>query len=98
MTMIANQEQVQAAATIIEASKVPVWRLRILSILQLIGILAAVMGSVEFLNLSSILSPDVAKWLTISGTALRFAAEPMIKLIGDYMDDGVKNNSFKLDQ
>lgn len=96
--MTADPQNIQDAAAIIQASKVPVWRLRILSILQLVGILAAVMGSVEFLNLSSILSPAMAKWLTISGTALRFAAEPMIKLIGDYMDDGVKNDSFKLDQ
>lgn len=98
MTMIADQSTVQEAATIIEASKVPVWRLRILNILQILGVLAALAGSLEILNLVNILAPEVAKWLTISGTALRFAAEPVIKLIGDYMDDGVKNNSFKLDQ
>lgn len=96
--MIADQAQVQAAATIIQASKVPVWRLRILSGLQLLGVLAALAGSLEILNLVNIIAPDVAKWLTITGTALRFAAEPVIKLIGDYMDDGVKNDSFKLDQ
>ena len=98
MTMIADQEKVQAAASTIEASKVPVWRLRLLSVLQIIGILAALAGSLEILNLMNILAPNVAKWLTITGTALRFAAEPVIKLVGDYLDDGLKNDSFKLDQ
>lgn len=93
-----NKAIVQEAATIIEASKVPVWRLRLLSILQLVGIAAAIMGSLEILNLANILSPEAAKWLTVTGSALRFAAEPLIKLIGDYLDDGVKNDSFKLDQ
>ena len=98
MTMIADQSTVQEAATIIEASKVPVWRLRLLDILQVTSIAVFVLGSIEAVNLVQIFSPEVGEWLAISGIAARFAAEPLINLLGDYLDDGVRNSSFKLNK
>lgn len=74
----------------------PLWRLQLVRALQIIGVSLGVIGGADVLNLVSILSPDVAKWLTVSGPALFAASKPVIMMIGDYLDDGIKNDSFKI--
>ncbi len=74
----------------------PLWRLQLIRTLQVVGLLLAFTGTADFMNLLQILSPEAASWMAISGTALRFGIEPIVMLIGDLLDDGVKNDSFKI--
>jgi hypothetical protein len=90
-----KNEPMQVEATLVSAGP-PLWRLQLIRILQLIGILAAFIGSADFLQLLAIVPPDTAKWLIVSGPAFAAAVKPLITLIGDYLDDGVKNDSFKV--
>ena len=85
----------QVEATL-KAIDPPLWRLQMIRILQVIGLLLAFTGTADFMNLLQIFSPEAASWMAISGTALRFGTEPIVMLIGDLLDDGVKNDSFKI--
>lgn len=77
-------------------SSPPLWRTQTVRVLQLIGIIAAFLGGADFMQLMSIVPPDVAAWLIVAGPAFAAGAKPLILMIGDYMDDGVKNDSFKI--
>ncbi len=85
----------QVEATLVSVGP-PLWRLQLIRVLQLLGIIAAFIGSADFLQLLAIVPPDTAKWLIVSGPAFAAAVKPLITLIGDYLDDGVKNDSFKV--
>lgn len=74
----------------------PPWRLRLVYVLQLIGILAGFIGGADFLQLIALLPPDTSAWLLVAGPAFASGAKPLITLVGDVLDDGVKNDSFKL--
>lgn len=76
----------------------PLWRSQIIRVLHILGIIMAFIGGADFLNLLAFFPAETAKWLMISGPALATSAKPLVMLIGDYVDDGVKNNSFKVDQ
>lgn len=82
-----------------EITPVPAWRSKLINILQIVGMISSVVGSADLIQAINVI-PDipnsVSVWLAILGTFTRFTAEPIIKLIGDYADDGVKNNSFKI--
>jgi hypothetical protein len=74
----------------------PLWRLQLVRVLQLVGVALGVLGGADVLNLVSVLSPEASKWLTVSGPAIFASSKPIIMLIGDYLDDGEKNDSFKI--
>lgn len=74
----------------------PTWRIRLVCILQILGVAAGAMGTAEFMNVLQALSPELAAWFLVSGVALRFGAEPTVVLLGDLLDDGVRNDSFKI--
>ncbi len=74
----------------------PAWRSRLIQTLQIIGVLIGLLGTADMMNMIQALNPQLAGWLAISGTALRFGIEPLILLIGDLVDDGKLNKSFKL--
>ena len=85
---------VEAQSVLITAP--PAWRSRLIQTLQIVGVLLGILGTAEMMNVMQQLNPDLAAWLAISGTALRFGIEPLILLIGDLVDDGKINKSFKL--
>lgn len=74
----------------------PPWRLRAVYILQLIGMLLAFFGAADFLQLLAFLPMDFAKWLLVSGPIIATSAKPIIMTIGDVLDNGVKDDSFKI--
>jgi formate hydrogenlyase subunit 4 len=76
--------------------EIPKWRLQVIRILQLLGILAGFVGGADFLQLLAIVPPETSKWLLVSGPAFAAGIRPLILLVGDYLDDGVKNDSFKI--
>lgn len=82
-----------------EIVKVPAWRSKLINILQIVGSVAGLLGSADLIQAINVI-PDipnsVSVWLAIIGTFTRFTAEPIIKLVGDYVDDGIKNDSFKI--
>jgi hypothetical protein len=85
---------VQVAAEL--KSMPPLWRLQLVRGLQILGVLAGLIGGTDVLNLVKVFSPQFAACLTVSGVALRFAAEPLILFIGDLVDDGLPNHSFRI--
>lgn len=74
----------------------PLWRLQLVRSLQIIGVLGGFLGGADFLQLLTILPPDVAGWLLIAGPAFAAGSRPLIELVGDLVDDGIKNDSFKI--
>ena len=74
----------------------PLWRVQTVRVLQLLGILSGFLGGADFMQLLVLMPPDAAKWLLVAGPTFAACSKPMILLIGDYMDDGVKNDSFKV--
>lgn len=74
----------------------PLWRVQMVRVLQLIGIFGGFVGGADFLQLVAIMPPDVAAWLVIAGPAFAAGSKPLVMLIGDILDDGQKNDSFKL--
>lgn len=82
-----------------EIVQVPIWRSKLISYLQIAGMVSGIVGSADLIQAINVI-PDipnsVSVWLAILGTFTRFTAEPIIRLIGDYADDGVKNDSFKI--
>jgi hypothetical protein len=80
----------------LKAYGVPLWRIQTIRILQLLGLLAAFVGGADFLQVLALVPPDVASWLVVAGPTFAAGAKPLLMLIGDYLDDGVKNDSFKI--
>lgn len=82
-------------------TEVPAWRSKLINILQIAGSVGCIIGSADLIQAINVI-PDipnsVSVWLAIIGTFTRFTAEPIIKLLGDYADDGVKNDSFKINR
>lgn len=74
----------------------PLWRLQLVHALQLVGILGGFLGGADFLQLLAVLPPEWAAWLLIAGPAFAAGSKPAVMLIGDFVDDGLKNNSFKI--
>ena len=72
-------------------------RLQMVRLLQVLGVLAGFMGGADYLDLVALL-PDVAwsKWLLVSGPAFAAAVKPVVLLVGDIVDDGLRNDSFKI--
>jgi len=91
---MANQPTIETTLTVIPET--PKWRLQTIRVLQLLGVLAGFIGGADFLQLLPLFPPDIAKWLMVSGPAFAAGAKPLLMLIGDYLDDGVKNDSFKV--
>lgn len=87
---------VPAQAQVIQ---IPAWRSKAISIVQIVSMISATIGSADLIQAINVI-PDipnsVSVWLAIIGTFLRFTAEPILKLAGDLLDDGVKNDSFKI--
>lgn len=74
----------------------PLWRVQMVRVLQLIGIFGGFLGGADFLQLLAIFPPDAAAWLLVAGPAFAAGSKPLVMLIGDILDDGQKNDSFKL--
>lgn len=91
---MASQPTIETTLTVLESS--PKWRLQTIRVLQLLGILSGFLGGADFLQLLVLMPPDVSKWLLVTGPAFAAGSKPLIMLIGDYLDDGVKNDSFKV--
>lgn len=77
-------------------SSPPLWRLQMVRVLQLLGIFGGFLGGADFLQLLAILPPETAAWLLIAGPAFAAGSKPLVMLIGDIVDDGQRNDSFKL--
>lgn len=77
-------------------SSPPLWRLQLVRALQIIGVVGGFFGGAEFLQLLAIMPPDVAGWLLVAGPAFAAGSRPFIELIGDLVDDGIHNDSFKI--
>jgi hypothetical protein len=92
-----KNEPVQVQAELVSFGP-PLWRSQIIRVLYILGIIMTFIGGADFLNLLAFFPAETAKWLMISGPALATSAKPIVMLIGDYVDDGIKNNSFKVDQ
>lgn len=78
---------------------VPVWRSRTVQAIQIVGMIALTIGGtglVDALKIIPGISPNVSIWLAAAGAFARFTVEPLVLLIGDLLDDGVKNDSFKI--
>lgn len=90
-----NPNQTNQLPATLKASGPPLWRLQLIRALQVIGVAGGFLGGAQFLQLVAILPPGVASWLLIAGPAFAGAAKPLIMLIGDYADDGIKNDSFR---
>lgn len=78
-------------------SSVPLRRIQTIRVLQLIALLASFIGGADFLNLLAIFPPETSKWLILTGPTFAASVKPIILLIGDYMDNGTIDKSFKLD-
>lgn len=89
-----NKQPESLPAALVSAP--PLWRLQLVRALQLVGILGGFLGGADFLQLLAILPPDTAAWLLIAGPAFAAGSKPAVMLIGDLVDDGIKNDSFKL--
>lgn len=87
-------EDTQTAMVTLQAK--PLLRVQAVRSLQIVGLLVAALGGSDLMNLVTLFSPDAAAWLAITGASIRFGAEPLILLLGDLLDDGIKNDSFKL--
>lgn len=74
----------------------PLLRVQLVRGLQLLGLLVTVLGGADILNLVSMFSPQASAWLAITGASVRFGAEPLILLLGDLLDDGLQNGSFRI--
>lgn len=87
---------VESPAVVVQ---IPKWRSKAISIVQIISMVSATVGSADLIQAINVI-PDipnsVSVWLAIVGTFLRFTAEPILKLVGDILDDGIKNDSFKI--
>lgn len=90
-----NNDPIQIPVEI-KAYGVPLWRIQTIRVLQLIGLLAAFVGGADFLQILALVPHDVASWLVVAGPTFAAGAKPLLMLIGDYLDDGVKNDSFKI--
>lgn len=75
---------------------IPRWRTNLLAVLQILGTLLGLLGSADLMGILNTLKPEAAAWLAVSGAGLRFAAEPIMILIGDWADDGILNKSYKI--
>jgi len=91
---MANQPTVETTLTV--TPETPKWRLQTIRVLQLLGVIAGFVGGADFLQLLAVLPPETSKWLLVSGPAFAAGIKPLLMLIGDYLDDGVKNDSFKV--
>jgi hypothetical protein len=91
---MANQPTIETTWTV--TPETPKWRLQTIRILQLLGILSGFLGGADFLQLLVLMPPDVSKWLLVAGPAFAAGSKPLLMLLGDYLDDGVKNDSFKV--
>lgn len=79
-------------------SSPPLWRMQTIRVLQTLGVILGLLGLADTQKMIEALSPEVAAWLALSGAALRFGVEPLILLLGDFVDDGKFNKSFQLDK
>lgn len=82
--------------TTLKATGAPLWRLQLIRALQILGVAGGFIGGADFLQLVSILPPGFAAWFLLVGPAFVTASHPIIMLLGDMADDGIKNDSFKL--
>lgn len=94
--MNTNTPTPEAIATELLKMGPPLWQAQVVRVLQILGSVLFFVGSADFLQLAALIPADWAKWLVVSGPTLRFTAEPVMLFIGDWLDDGLKNNSFKL--
>lgn len=77
-------------------SNPPLWRLQLVRVLQIIGILLGFIGGADWVQLIAFLPTETAAWLALSGPAFAASAKPAIMFVGDWMDDGKPNGSFKI--
>lgn len=78
------------------AAGIPRWRSLLVWTVQLVGLAVSLIGTADVMNAINVFRPDVATWLSVSGVVLRLGIEPFVLLFGDLIDDGVRNNSFRL--
>lgn len=74
----------------------PLWRLQLVRVLQVIGILLGAVGGADWINLIALFPEETAKWLAVSGPAFAAAVRPVIEFFGDWIDDGQLNKSFRI--
>lgn len=86
----------QDLAAVIESTTPPLWRIQLVRILQLVGIIGGFLGGADFLQIMPLFPPDFAAWLLVAGPTFAAASKPLILFLGDWLDDGVKNDSFKI--
>lgn len=86
----------QPAVETAKLSGPPLWRVQLVRLLQLLGIGAAFVGGAEFMKIVTMLPPEWAAWLLTAGPALAVASKPAIEFIGDMVDNGKPDGSFRL--
>jgi len=76
----------------------PLWRLQIVRILEILGVIAMFLGGADWLNILDTLPTGSAPaWLFAIGGVINKTAKPVILFFGDWADDGIFNKSFRLD-
>jgi hypothetical protein len=91
-----TKEETKVGDKLTALEDLPLWRLRVVRALQVLGVLTGFVGGAEFLQLMALVPHELAGWLLVSGPAVAAGARPTIELVGDLLDDGVRNNSFKI--
>ncbi len=83
----------------VEAIAAPVWRFRLIHALQIFAALVMGVGlmGTQWLNVISIFDPEISKRLAALGPVIWMAAKPTILLLGDVLDNGKVDGSFKLE-
>jgi len=86
-----HPEELKAAVI----STVEPFRVQALRIVAMVGAFITAAGMVDFTGVASILPADIAAWLLIVGPLL-MGSEKGLLVLGDYLDNGKRDNSFKL--
>lgn len=76
----------------------PLWRLQLVRLLEIVGVIAMFLGGAEWFNLmDAIPAGSAPAWFLLVGGVVNKTAKPIILFFGDWADDGIFNKSFRLD-
>lgn len=88
----------EAVSAVLVSSGPPRWKQNLIYLLQIVGIILAALAGGDFLGIFNLFSPELSAKLAVAGPSLYAGARPVLLLLGDLFDDGVRNNSFTLDE
>ena len=71
------------------------WKLQVLRLIQFLGFLSLSLGGAELNGFIQILPKGWGPWLVTLGPTL-LASKPLLQILGDWLDNGKPDNSFKL--